>query len=412
MTGEAAAGGGDAPTSRSGPAAPGAEGDAAAYARLLAAQVTGLLATGVAVVALGLVAFELVGEDAGAVLGTALALKMAVAVLAAPPAAALAARLPQRGWLVGLCLARAGALCVLPFVSEVWHLYALVVGFQAASTAYTAAYLGLTPELLPDPDAYARALAKGRVAYEVETLASPLVAAALLSALEPRAVFVAAAVAFLAAAVLSAGVAEPPRAARRPAMTETPLWRLGKAPELRAALLLGFAGAVVTAMAAVNTVALVRGPLGRPPEDAALALAAFGAGAVAGALLMPRLIADRAERAVMLGAALAMAGMLAAGAWITTFAGLALLWVGVGAAATLTQAPFAALLRRRAPPGQRLAAYAAHHALGQIQLLVSYLAAGWVGAQAGMTAAFLGLATFAALASLAGAAIWPRPKEG
>ncbi len=46
------------------------------YRHLFAAQVIALLGTGLATVALGLVAYQLAGADAGAVLGTALAIKM------------------------------------------------------------------------------------------------------------------------------------------------------------------------------------------------------------------------------------------------------------------------------------------------------------------------------------------------
>ena len=46
------------------------------YRRLFAAQTIALVGTGLATVALALLAYDLVGGDAGAVLGTALALKM------------------------------------------------------------------------------------------------------------------------------------------------------------------------------------------------------------------------------------------------------------------------------------------------------------------------------------------------
>lgn len=46
------------------------------YRHLFLAQIIALLGTGLATVALGLLAFELAGENAGAVLGTALAIKM------------------------------------------------------------------------------------------------------------------------------------------------------------------------------------------------------------------------------------------------------------------------------------------------------------------------------------------------
>ncbi len=380
-------------------------GDRGAYRRLFAAHVVGLLGTGVAVVALGLVAYELVGLDAGAVLGVALALKMATGVLAAPAAAALASRLPLRPWLVALCLARAGALAALPFVSAVWHIYALVLAFQIASAAFTAAYMALTPELLPAEYAYAKALAKGRIAYEVETMASPMIAAALLAFLEPRAVFFAAAAAFVGAAVLSGGLRVPPIPPSRGARGAFRL--LLANPPVRAALVLAFAGAVVAAMATVNTVVLTRGLFGRDAEDAALALAVFGGGGVVGALAMPPLLERFGKRDLMFGAAIAMAGLLAAGFWLQSFAGLLALWAGIGATTSLTQLPAATLIRDVAAPAERQAAYAAQFSLRNAQAAVAYLLAGLAGAETGLGAAFLGLAAFAAALTVVAAAIWP-----
>ncbi|NEE20025.1 MFS transporter, partial [Streptomyces sp. SID7499] len=46
------------------------------YRRLFGAQIIALFGTGLATVALGLLAYELAGPSAGAVLGTALTIKM------------------------------------------------------------------------------------------------------------------------------------------------------------------------------------------------------------------------------------------------------------------------------------------------------------------------------------------------
>lgn len=62
------------------------------FARLFAAQVVALLGTGLLTVALALLAYELAGDRAGAVLGTALAIKMVAYVGLAPVAQALAGR--------------------------------------------------------------------------------------------------------------------------------------------------------------------------------------------------------------------------------------------------------------------------------------------------------------------------------
>ncbi len=69
------------------------------YRHLFAAQVIALVGTGLATVALGLLAYDLAGDRAGAVLGTALAIKMIAYVGVAPIAAAFAERLPRRAML-------------------------------------------------------------------------------------------------------------------------------------------------------------------------------------------------------------------------------------------------------------------------------------------------------------------------
>jgi MFS family permease len=94
------------------------------YRRLFAAQILSLVGTGLSTVALALLAYELAGADAGLVLGTALALKMLAYVGLAPVAGALAARLPRRPFLVTLDLVRAAMVLVLPFVTQVWQVYA------------------------------------------------------------------------------------------------------------------------------------------------------------------------------------------------------------------------------------------------------------------------------------------------
>ena len=60
------------------------------YRHLFLAQIIALLGTGLATVALGLLAFDLAGANAGAVLGTALAIKMVAYIGVAPVASAFA----------------------------------------------------------------------------------------------------------------------------------------------------------------------------------------------------------------------------------------------------------------------------------------------------------------------------------
>ncbi len=107
------------------------------YRHLFLAQMIALTGASLATVALGLLAYDLAGENAGAVLGSALAIKMIAYVGVAPIAAAFAQRLPRRAMLVALDLVRAAVALCLPFVTEIWQVYLLIFVLQSASAGFT-----------------------------------------------------------------------------------------------------------------------------------------------------------------------------------------------------------------------------------------------------------------------------------
>jgi predicted MFS family arabinose efflux permease len=84
-------------------------------------------------------------------------------------------------------------------------------------------------------------------------------------------------------------------------------------PRLRGLLALNLAVAAGIAMVFVNTVVLVQARFGLGGEATALALAAFGAGSVLAALILPRLLQAVSDRTVMLAGAGVVAGGLLGG---------------------------------------------------------------------------------------------------
>ena len=131
--------------------------------------------------ALGLLAFDLADDRAGAVLGTALAIKMIAYVGVAPVAAAFAERLPRRTMLVALDLVRAVVALALPFVTEVWQVYLLIFLLQSASAGFTPTFQATISDVLPDERDYTSALSLSRLAYDLESLVSPMLAALALA---------------------------------------------------------------------------------------------------------------------------------------------------------------------------------------------------------------------------------------
>ena len=179
------------------------------YRHLFAAQVLSLIGTGLTTVALGLLAYDLAGANAGAVLGTALAIKMIAYVGVSQFAGVLTGFLPRRTLLVGLDLARAAFVLVLPFVTEIWQVYALVFAFQSMSALFTPTFQGTIPDILPDEREYTNALSLSRLAYDLETLFSPLLAGLLLTVISFHWLFLGTVFGFLASAALVVSVALP-----------------------------------------------------------------------------------------------------------------------------------------------------------------------------------------------------------
>ena len=151
------------------------------YFRLFSAQAIALLGTGLMTIALGLLAFELAGGAAGAVLGTAYAIKMVAYVGFSPVASALVARLPRKPVLIGADLLRAGTALFLPFITSVWQIYVLIFLLQLASATFTPAFQATIPDVLRNEKDYTKALSLSRLLYDLENLISPALAGFLLT---------------------------------------------------------------------------------------------------------------------------------------------------------------------------------------------------------------------------------------
>ena len=179
------------------------------YRHLFLAQVVALLGTGLATVALGLLAFDLSGDGAALVLGTVFTIKMVAYVGIAPIAGAFADRVPRRALLVMLDLVRAGVALALPFVTEVWQVYVLIFLLQSASAAFTPTFQATIPDVLPEEARYTRALSLSRLAYDLENIVSPTLAALLLAVMSYNSLFLGTVLGFAASALLVASIVLP-----------------------------------------------------------------------------------------------------------------------------------------------------------------------------------------------------------
>ncbi|MFF2549448.1 MFS transporter [Nocardia sp. NPDC058058] len=389
------------------------------YLRLFTAQVSALFGTGLTTVALGLLAYELAGADAAAVLGTALTIKMFVYVTVAPVVAAYADRLPRRLFLFGLNVIRAVVVLALPFIDQVWQIYALIAVLQTASAAFTPTYQAIIPDILPDEREYTRALSAAQLAATMETLLSPMLAAATLLLISFHWLFIGTAIGFVISAGLVLGTRIPDVRATsagdfRQRLT-VGMRIFAATPRLRGLLGLNLVVVAAGSVIMVNTVNYVRDTLGGTQTGVAMLLAANGFGTMLIALALPRLLDRIDARPVMLtGAATLFTALAAAialsladsGDWRWVAALTVWAVTGAGTAAILT--PTGRVLRASARPADRPALFAAQFSLSHLAWLLTYPIAGWLTTAAGFTITWITLAGLAATGIVVALRMWPR----
>lgn len=389
------------------------------FRQLFFAQIVALIGTGLATVALALLAYDLAGANAGAVLGTALAIKMIAYVSLAPVAGALIPPARRKVALIAFDLIRASVALALPFVTEIWQIYLLIFLLQSASAGFTPLFQSLIPEILTEERDYTRALSLSRLAYDLESLLSPALAAALLTVISFHGLFAGTSLGFLLSAGLVLSTAFPVIAAS--SSTHGPYERAIRGmriylrtPRLRGLLALNLAAAAAGSMVFVNTVVIVRVNLGQPESAVALALACFGGGSMAAAFTLPWLLDRRTDRQVMTSGSLAAVLILvplalmwaqldSAARWPLLLGGWALL--GIAYASIVT--PGGRLLRRSADASNRPALFAAQFSLSHACWLLTYPLVGWLGAKAGIPAAMWTMAAIAAAGTLLAWRLWP-----
>ncbi len=390
------------------------------FRTLFLAQMVALVGTGLATVALALLAYDLAGPNAGAVLGTALAIKMTVYILLSPLAGAFVPLAKRKVVLITLDVIRACVALALPFVTEIWQIYVLIALLQSASAGFTPLFQSLIPEILTQERDYTRALSLSRLAYDLENLLSPAIAAALLTMISFHGLFAGTSVGFVLSALLVSVTQFPLVNVVR--VVESPYARAMRGmriylhtPRLRGLLALNLCAAAGGAMVFVNTVVIVRSAMNGGEQEVAWALAAFGGGSMLVALLLPKLLDRLPDRRVMLTAAWAMvlALVVTTVLWVMGsdhfgWGTLLPAWAVLGMAYAGLVTPGGRLLRRSAQTRDLPSLFAAQFSLSHVCWLLAYPLAGWLGATLGLGAALAALSVLALFGLLAAWRVWPQ----
>ncbi len=383
------------------------------FRKLFGAQVIALVGTGLSTVALTLLAYDLVGGNAAAVLGTALAFKMVAYVLFAPIVGGLAHRFHRKLFLIAMDIFRAGTILAIPFVTQVWQIYLLIFLLNLFSAGFKPVFSATIPDILPEERQYTRALSMSRLAYDLENLLSPALAGLALLFITYSGLFIANSVAFLISAALVASTVLPPyqEVYRQGSVWEEISFGIRsylKTPRLRGMLALYMGVASASAMIIVNTVIYIRQYLGGSETDVAVALAAAGGGSMIAALSLPKVLEHIPDRPVMLLGAVIMAmglGLISTG---PSFSGVLPIWFLIGLGWSLVQTPAGRVVNRSSSPADRPAYFSAQFALSHACWLVFYLVAGQFSTRFGVEATALVLGVSILVFAMLAAMLWPK----
>ena len=172
------------------------------------------------------------------------------------------------------------------------------------------AFQATLPDVLLDEGRYTSALSLSRLAYDLENIISPILAALLLMIVSSNVLFFGTLAGFVASAalVLSVILPSPLPSAKRGIYERTTrgIRIYIKTPRLRGLLALNLAAAAAGAMVIVNTVVLIRANLGLGENEVAITLGLFGAGSMLAAFALPTLLHRFSDRSLMLWGATVM----------------------------------------------------------------------------------------------------------
>jgi len=385
----------------------------ASFRRLFAAQITSLVGSGFTQVALALLAFDLMGVEAAAVLGIVWSSRVLASVIFAPIFGGLVHLLPRKTWLIGLDLGRALLVCGLFWVDQPLILYLLIFLINVLSAGFTPVFQAVLPDVFPDESTYTRALAYSRLAYEMERVLSPALAGLALLLVTYHSLFLLNALSFVVSALLLLLTAFPKavQGERAGGILHNITYGINgylRTPRLQGLLALQLVVAATGAVVIVDTVAYVQGDLGLSEQATVWVMVASGAGAMLAARLTPWLLENHfSDRKLMLLAGGMMLLALAPIAiWALNVIVLAVCWAGIGFASAIVLTVSGRLITRSCHESDRSAFFSANFALSHLMWLLCYPLAGWWGSES-IAHAALGLGILGLLGLLVAIRLWP-----
>ena len=357
------------------------------FAQLYFAQTISLLGDALTWVALALLAFELGGsEGSSKLLAIALLMRVAIFVLASPYAGVLADRIDKKMILVVSHLFRMLIVGIFPFVTQEWHIYALVGALNFFNAFFTPTYKATIPQIIENKKAYGQAISLSSATYQLLGVMGPGVAGILAVWLGARQIFFLDAATFLIAAIIIFLLPKKLKANRQGTQTNQRTWPSIKSgtsllfitKKVRFGLLMQFVVSIAGAQILVNTVGYVRGTLSLGEQEYGWVMSALGIGATSGALLVG-FLNQKVKLTYIIGFGALLVSMAVLPGNYLNLMPLIFCWALAGLGQGLVNIPTETLIANEIRKSDQGKVYGAHFAWSHLWWAFSYPLAGWLG---------------------------------
>jgi MFS transporter, NRE family, putaive nickel resistance protein len=362
------------------------------FARLYLAQTVNLIGDALTWLGLALLAFELAGNQAGTVLAGALTLRVIAFVVLSPIAGAIADRLDRKPLMITTHIARMGIVCLLPFVTQIWQIYAIVLSLNIFYAFFAPTYTASISLVTTAADR-PQAIALSSATYQLLGVLGPGLAGAVAAFVGTRSVFLLDGVTFLIAAIVLATLpgklmVNPDRQTARTLNrtlqdiqvgTQMGTQCLWLDQSMRYALLLQLVGAIVGAAILVNTIGYVQATLHFGKIEYGWVMAAFGVGATLASVGLTSTSFSRLNPLWLVSIGTIFITLAVLPANLADLGGLLILWAIAGMGQTLINVPTQTLIADRVAVELQGRVYGAHFAWSHLWWAFAYPLAGWMG---------------------------------
>lgn len=375
------------------------------FQRLYTAQTISLFGDALTWLGLALLAFELAGKSAPLVLAGALTIRVTAFVLLAPLAGVVADRFDRKPILMLTHVGRMFVVCLLPFVRDIWQIYALVLGLNIFNAVFTPTYQATIPLVTGKTD-YPQAIALSSTTYQILGVFGPGIAGILALFVGTRDLFFWDGLSFLLAAILIGTLPEDLRINASVDKSVGRIWtdiqtgttRLWTDPPIRYGLMMQLVASIAGAQILVNTVGYVQGTLQQTAVEYGWVMMGFGLGATCGTMVLGIYPQYRSKVTTLLGGGVLIVAALLPANYVG-LAPLILLWSIAGFGQSLINLSMQTLIADRTPTDIQGRVYGAHFAWSHLCWAGAYPLAGWLGStlpgQTFLDGSLIGLALLA-----------------